>query len=611
MSPHLTEIEKIEQLLENKNFNFEELNEFSNEKKQDILLQKQLIHELTNLHILEELEEIHQKQPSSFIKNNPYKRRIYLLSVLLLLFSVIGIYFVSDFIFNQKPQINSENSIQNESELSQKKDLENSELLENSVSQNNKSGLYWKKNHVVDSLKNSSKNFTDLEKSKIKRIHIIDTSKVDRIDKYNINDINYSLTTSIESNEILVCIHSRLYYLQITSYQFADSLYNASNSIVGRYYTPNYWDYHIKGKEIKIVNPDGKNKISSPSLSADGNTLYYSKKSKKGDYDIWQTKRILQNRKLTWQEPTEVKALNQIKTFELSPSISADGNTIYFSRNPNSVGCARIYFSTKDEFGEWKEPKMIPISDNKHINYGCDVAPYILPDGKTLLFSAQRTGGGTGKGVKNLGLYDIYMTQKQENGKWSEMELIESINSDSTESHFTVLPKENKIYFTRMPPNGGYHFQYGHSIPIPKQLQAFFPPQKEDSKLITQKNKLFETSTKKDFELGDFTFNSNSALLTQNGKTSLERILLFMNENPIISLQIIAHTDNEGELSYNQILSEKRAKAVCQFLIENGIDATRMIAIGKGEKEPKVENTNTENKSKNRRVEFFVIEKIN
>lgn len=604
MSPHLTEIEKIEQLLEQENFNLDSLNEFSIEEKQDILLQKQLVEELTNLHILEELEEIHNQR---IIKNNFYQKRIYLLSILLLLFSFIGIYFVSDFILNPKNEIYSENSIQNSTDLSQKNDIENLELIENSISQNNnKSGLSWKENSIIDSLENSLSSI-DLEKAKIRRISIIDTTTKDKRNYI----YNYSIATSIKSNEIIVCRSNLLFYIKSVSTSFVDSLYDIwyrenPNYKYNRITFYNELDYHIKGEEIKIVNPDGKNIISSPSLSADGNTLYYSKKSKKGDYDIWKTERILENGKQVWEEPMEVKTLNKIRAYELSPSISADGNTIYFSRNPNATGCARIYFSTKNEFGEWKEPKMIPISDNKHINYGCDVAPYILPDGKTLLFSAQRT-----KGVKNLGLYDIYRIQKQENNTWSEMELIESISSDSTESNFTVLPKENKIYFSRLQNHcAECSGNIGHSIPIPKQLKAFFP-KKEDSKLITQKNKLFETSTGKDFELNDFTFASNSALLTQNGKMNLEQILFFLNENPTVSLQIIAHTDNEGEISYNQILSEKRAKAVCQFLIEKGIDATRLLPIGKGEKQPKVENTNQENKSQNRRVEFFVIEKTN
>ncbi len=480
--------------------------------------------------------------------------------------------------------------------------------------QNNKSGLSWNENSIMDSLENSL-DIVKLEKAKIRRVYVLDTVKRKNIAHYN---RNYSITTSIESNEIIACLDNSFFYIKPVSYTFIDSLYavwyreiTLNNKYNGAT-AYRIFDYHIKREEIKIVNPDGKNIISSPSLSADGNTLYYSKKSTKGDYDIWQTKRILQNGKLIWQEPTEVKALNQIKSYELSPSISADGNTIYFSRNPNATGCARIYFSTKNELGEWNKPQMIPISDNRHVNYGCDVAPYILPDGKTLLFSAQRIGTGTGNGVKNLGLYDIYMIQKQENGKWSEMELIENISSDSTESHFTVLPKENKIYFSRIQDHcAECSGSEEYSIPIPKQLQKFFPTQKEKANLVSQKNKLFETSTGKDFELGDFTFDSNSALLTQNGKNNLERILLFLSENPKISLQIIAHTDNEGKINYNQVLSEKRAKAVCQFLESKGIDATRLIPLGKGEKEPKIENTTTENKAKNRRVEFFVMEKIN
>ncbi|WP_338767607.1 OmpA family protein [Bernardetia sp. ABR2-2B] len=608
MSPHLTEIEKIEQLLENENFTIDSLNDFShlsNNEKQDILLQKQLVEELQNLQILEELEEIHYKQTSKPF----YKKQIYLFSALLFLLSCIGIYFVSDFIFQQKKQVNSENSIQNEIELTQNNDVESNKLIEKSISKNNnKSGLSWNRNSIIDTLENSS-DIVKLEKAKIRAIHIIDT--VDRNNRNYYYNHKFSITTSIASNEIIVCIDNSFFYVKPVSYQFVDSLYEVwyrkNTDYKYKKATPyKQFDYHIKREEIKIVNPDGKNTISYPSLSADGNTLLYSKKNTKGDYDIWKTKRVLQNGKLTWQEPAEVKALNKIKAYELSPSISADGKTIYFSRKPNATGCGRIYFSTKNEFGEWNQPKMISISDNKHINYGCDVAPYILPNGKTLLFSAQRT-----KGVKNLGLYDIYMIQKQENNKWSEMELIESISSDSTESSFTVLPKENKIYFSRVQDHcAACYGSEEYSIPIPKQLQGFFP-QKENSKLISQKNKLIETSTGKYFELNDFTFDSNSALLTQNGKMSLERILLFLNENPTVSLQIIAHTDNEGEIKYNQILSEKRTKIVCQFLIENGVDENRLLPLGKGETEPKVENINAENKAKNRRVEFFVVEKVN
>ncbi|WP_291725861.1 OmpA family protein [Bernardetia sp.] len=594
MSPHLEEIEKIEQLLESENFNIYKLNDFSETEKQDILLQKQLVEELTNLQILEELDEIHQQRTS----NNFRKKVAGFALFLVLLLSSIGFYLIND--VDNTEQTFEEKVAQENIESNQKAENNDTNIFENTISKPLQSGLSWRKNTVLDSLEQNV-NLVDLEKSKIRRIHIIDTTQENFFhNRYYAT--NYSLTTSTVSNEIIVSVDNKFFYLHPVSYHFTDSLYKARKKSIKNHLV-SFWDYHIVGSQIKVVNPDGKNSIATPSLSADGNTLYYSKKNKKGDYDIWKTERILENGKPTWQEPTEVTALNKIKSYELSPTISADGKTIYFSRKPNATGCGRIYFSTKNEQGEWTEPKMIPVSDNKHINYGCDVAPYILPDGNTLLFSAQRTGNG----VKNLGLYDIYLTQKQENGKWSEMELIESISSDSTESNFTVLPKENKIYFSRTPPNGGYYFQYGRTIPIPKQLEKYFSRENKE-KLIAQKNKLIETSTGKDFELEDFIFASNSALLTQKGKENLERIVLFMNENKMLSLQIVAHTDNEGKTNYNQILSEKRAKSVSQFLEGKGIEKTRLIPIGKGESQPKVENTTLENKAKNRRVEFFVIE---
>jgi outer membrane protein OmpA-like peptidoglycan-associated protein len=79
-----------------------------------------------------------------------------------------------------------------------------------------------------------------------------------------------------------------------------------------------------------------------------------------------------------------------------------------------------------------------------------------------------------------------------------------------------------------------------------------------------------------------------------------------MKENPDYILTINGHTDNVGKPESNLLLSEKRALAVKNHLIKEGVDAERLTAQGFGDTQPLVENTTSANKTKNRRVEFVV-----
>ncbi len=72
-------------------------------------------------------------------------------------------------------------------------------------------------------------------------------------------------------------------------------------------------------------------------------------------------------------------------------------------------------------------------------------------------------------------------------------------------------------------------------------------------------------------------------------------------------VEIGGHTDSQGSDTYNLRLSESRANAVRNYLIQRGVEATRLIAKGYGESMPIAPNTTREGRAKNRRVEFKVI----
>ena len=92
----------------------------------------------------------------------------------------------------------------------------------------------------------------------------------------------------------------------------------------------------------------------------------------------------------------------------------------------------------------------------------------------------------------------------------------------------------------------------------------------------------------------------------------LDEAAQILKDNPSVKVTIEGHTDSKGTDAYNQKLSERRANAVKNYLESNGVTASRLDAVGKGESDPVVPNTkpdgkdNPEGRAKNRRVELKV-----
>ena len=102
------------------------------------------------------------------------------------------------------------------------------------------------------------------------------------------------------------------------------------------------------------------------------------------------------------------------------------------------------------------------------------------------------------------------------------------------------------------------------------------------------------------------TFKAGSAELTDEGKEALKPVKEFLSQKDYIStLRVEGHTDNGGIESTNQKLSEQRALAVCKWLVENGINCKRLIAVGFGSTKPIATNDDPMGKAQNRRMEFI------
>jgi OOP family OmpA-OmpF porin len=99
-------------------------------------------------------------------------------------------------------------------------------------------------------------------------------------------------------------------------------------------------------------------------------------------------------------------------------------------------------------------------------------------------------------------------------------------------------------------------------------------------------------------------FETGSARLLPRSFSSLDSLANLLKNYPVLQLAIEGHTDNIGEATYNQTLSEKRAAAVMTYLTGAGITASRFHAIGYGQQQPVADNTTSEGRAKNRRVEL-------
>ena len=100
------------------------------------------------------------------------------------------------------------------------------------------------------------------------------------------------------------------------------------------------------------------------------------------------------------------------------------------------------------------------------------------------------------------------------------------------------------------------------------------------------------------------TFDVGKATIKPESMGEINRIVQLMNENPTLKFSVEGHTDSTGNAASNQTLSEQRAQAIVDKLVELGIAKDRLTAVGKGQNSPIADNTTDEGRAKNRRVEF-------
>jgi len=129
----------------------------------------------------------------------------------------------------------------------------------------------------------------------------------------------------------------------------------------------------------------------------------------------------------------------------------------------------------------------------------------------------------------------------------------------------------------------------------------------EKNKIITpSKVSTCESKFKELLENNKIHFAHNKATISHKSYSLLDKLIKAVKSCPNKTIIIEGHTDSDGSETYNQRLSEKRANAVKEYLIKHGVSASRLKAIGYGEKRPIADNSTEEGKEKNRRIELKI-----
>jgi len=414
------------------------------------------------------------------------------------------------------------------------------------------------------------------------------------------------------------------------------------------------------------------------SITADGNYLVFTacgRPDGAGSCDLYET---YKNDEEAWSVPRNLGSTINSRDYESQPSVSADGQLLFFSsKRPGGLGGADLYVSGRLPKGRWSDPVNLGPTINTP---GNDQYPFWASDGKTLFFTSD---GHPGLGGDDLFRAEL----TSDNKWTSPVNLGYPINTSDNETNLFVALGGEVAYFSkgkRLPGSGKidvdiYQFDLPPALrpaaatyveatvtdaetgrplrasvrlrttdqtapPTTRQTDdsggflAVLPAGKDYALTVDHPGYLFFTdrfvlaegftqedpyqlniklrpvkavvnTPKTDEADGSIAFRnvlfaSGSAELLPVSEDELNRLAELLTKASGLEVVIAGHTDDVGGDATNQQLSEDRAAAVKDYLVGKGIVESRITTAGYGETRPVANNNSEEGRARNRRTTF-------
>ncbi len=332
---------------------------------------------------------------------------------------------------------------------------------------------------------------------------------------------------------------------------------------------------------------------SSATFSPDGNVMFFDRtndKRVKNENDVRIANISIYRAEKVDGEWTNVEKLPfSSEDYSVEhPSLSADGTKLYFASDmPGTTGSFDIYVVDVNEDGTYGTPQNLgPGVNTPHR----EQFPFIS-DQDVLYF--------TSDGHEGFGNLDIYRSE----GDFSESQnLGRSINSGNDDFAFVIKEGQEKGFFASNRRGSDNLYQFT----------------REENEVIKAPVVTDETSGQDIIPIdgSKIYFDFDKATIKPESKPVLDSVVTYMNENPEIKVKVESHADARGSDAYNMALSKRRAASTVDYLVEHGIDRSRLTSEGFGESRPVNDCTKpgmcTEAQyAKNRRSVFVVSNRNN
>ncbi|MDX9891363.1 MAG: OmpA family protein [Bacteroidales bacterium] len=380
-----------------------------------------------------------------------------------------------------------------------------------------------------------------------------------------------------------------------------------------------YWSKRIGGRWSRPRNfgaPVNTNFWESqPSIAPDGKTIYFTSNRPGGEgaSDLWKTEMIDEG---VFTIPVNLGPNVNTPSEEDAPFIHPDGTTLYFvSEGHPGMGGRDIFFSTLLADNTWSTPKNMGYPINTSAD---ELNIFINASGTQAYYSSDKEGG--------IGGLDIYYFQLDEHlrptpvtfmkGKVKDSEtgqpleadiemidlnankVITSTKSDPVTGEFLACIRTGTNVMLNI--SHPFYLFYSENFYL-KTIATELEPVLKD--IILQKPAKGSTLV-----MNNIFFELNQSDLKAESFVELDVLVDFLKKNRNLKIEIGGHTDDIGTDEYNLHLSLERSKSVYQYLIQKGIDGSRLTYKGYGETMPVKSNETEEGRAANRRTEIKVLE---
>lgn len=419
-------------------------------------------------------------------------------------------------------------------------------------------------------------------------------SKATKLDAFN---------TSYNDGVASYCLKTQtLYYTKCNDGKSKDDLCKIMESVYDQ--QKNKW---AEPTPI-VLDFEQKDDMEQPSVSADGETMYFSSKWEggQGGSDIWVMKKYGNK----WGAPVNLGRNINTEQDELFPTL-VDSALYFASEGHNGYGALDLFVSVFSN-GAWGKAENLKAPYNSS---GDDFAISFNTDRSTGFVSSNRIGGVGGDDIYSFYPTPVSLLLKgtvafDDNNQVPTGTKV--ILATDGRSDTVYIEKTNEYYF---------YLKDGRDYKLMVNMPGYFG----DSKLFSTKGirKTTELSDKtgydfnfklrripqEEIKLDNIYYDFGSVKLREDSKASLDKLVKLLEDTPGATVQINSHTDEKGSYEVNMRVSEGRAKSVVDYLVSKGISKKRLSYKGWGFTQPVVKGATTEeDHQKNRRTTFQVLQ---